>query len=174
MPISSRAGVQEQIWKPAIASFTDHWNSYPVRGLIPVCNDFGNKIPYSDYLAAFSQTRIPVKWPNAVPNLEARDDIWPTDRAPVIRRLKTGKTRSPSCAGVFLRPDPRVRLSLISVPRVDGSRWVGVWYRHHIFSSLPERNRQRPSGNSPRSARTGSASPVYGIPWHRVVTCSRC
>ena len=55
-----------------------------------MCNDFGNKIPYSDYLAAFSETRIPVKWPNAAPNLEPRDDIWPTDRAPVIRRLEDG------------------------------------------------------------------------------------
>jgi putative SOS response-associated peptidase YedK len=55
-----------------------------------VCNDFGNKILYSDYLAAFSQTRIPVKWPKAAPNLEPRDDIWPTDRAPVIRRLEDG------------------------------------------------------------------------------------
>ena len=53
-----------------------------------MCNDFGNNIPYSDYLAAFSHTRIPVKWPNAAPNLEPRDDIWPTDRAPVIRRLE--------------------------------------------------------------------------------------
>ena len=41
-----------------------------------MCNDFGNNIPYSDYLAAFSQSRIPVKWPNAAPNLEPRDDIW--------------------------------------------------------------------------------------------------
>ena len=56
-----------------------------------MCNDFGNNIPYSDYLAAFSQTRIPVKWPSAAPNLEPRDDIWPTDRAPVIRRLEDGK-----------------------------------------------------------------------------------
>ena len=56
----------------------------------PVCNDFGNNIPYSDYLAAFSQTRIPVKWPNAAPNLEPREDIWPTDRAPVIRRHEDG------------------------------------------------------------------------------------
>jgi hypothetical protein len=55
-----------------------------------MCNDFGNNIPYSDYLAAFSQTRIPVKWPNAAPNLEPRDDIWPTDGAPVIRRLRDG------------------------------------------------------------------------------------
>jgi hypothetical protein len=55
-----------------------------------MCNAFGNNIPYRDYLAAFSQTRIPVKWPAAAPNLEPRDDIWPTDRAPVIRRLGDG------------------------------------------------------------------------------------
>ena len=55
-----------------------------------MCNDFGNHIPYSDYLAAFSQTRIPVRWPKAAPNLEPREDIWPTDKAPVIRRLQDG------------------------------------------------------------------------------------
>jgi len=55
-----------------------------------MCNDFGNRIPSSDYLAAFSQTRIPVECPNAAPHLEPRDDIWPTDRAPVIRRLEDG------------------------------------------------------------------------------------
>ena len=30
-----------------------------------MCNDFANHIPYSDYLAAFSQTRIPVRWPTS-------------------------------------------------------------------------------------------------------------
>jgi putative SOS response-associated peptidase YedK len=55
-----------------------------------VCNDYGNYVDYDDYLAAFSQTRIPVKWPDAIPNLQPRDDIWPTDRAPVIRRLEDG------------------------------------------------------------------------------------
>ena len=55
-----------------------------------MCNDFGNHIPYSDYLAAFSQTRIPVRWPKAAPNLEPREDIWPTDKAPLVRRLEDG------------------------------------------------------------------------------------
>jgi hypothetical protein len=45
-----------------------------------MCNDFANHV---DYVAAFSQTRIPVKWPDAISNLQPRDDIWPTDRAPV-------------------------------------------------------------------------------------------
>jgi len=55
-----------------------------------MCNDFGNHIPYGDYLAAFSQPRIPVRWPKAAPNLEPREDIWPTDKAPVVRRLEDG------------------------------------------------------------------------------------
>ena len=56
-----------------------------------MCNDFGNSIPYSDYLAAFSQTRIAVQWPLAAPNLEPREDIWPTDRAPVVCRREDGR-----------------------------------------------------------------------------------
>jgi putative SOS response-associated peptidase YedK len=55
-----------------------------------VCNDFGNRIPYDDYLRAFSELRVPVRFPTAAPNLEPRDDIWPTDPAPVIRRRDDG------------------------------------------------------------------------------------
>jgi putative SOS response-associated peptidase YedK len=55
-----------------------------------LCNDYGLTEPYQSYLYAFSQTRIPVRWPDAIPNLQPRDDIWPTDRAPVIRHLEDG------------------------------------------------------------------------------------
>jgi putative SOS response-associated peptidase YedK len=55
-----------------------------------MCNDFGNRVPYDDYLRAFSQTRIPVRWPTAAPNLEPRDDIWPTDIAAVICQTDDG------------------------------------------------------------------------------------
>jgi len=55
-----------------------------------MCNDYGNHISYRNCRASFSQARIPIKWPNAAPNLEPRDDIWPTDKAPVIRRLEDG------------------------------------------------------------------------------------
>jgi hypothetical protein len=34
--------------------------------------------------------RIPVRFPQAAPNLQPRDDIWPTDTAPVIRHTKGG------------------------------------------------------------------------------------
>jgi putative SOS response-associated peptidase YedK len=53
-----------------------------------MCNDYGNDIPYSAYLEAFSETRIPVRFPVAAPNLQPREDIWPTDTAPVIRQAE--------------------------------------------------------------------------------------
>jgi putative SOS response-associated peptidase YedK len=55
-----------------------------------MCNDYGNDIPYSAYLEAFSETRIPVRFPVAPPNLQPREDIWPTDTAPVIRQAEDG------------------------------------------------------------------------------------
>ena len=55
-----------------------------------MCNDYGNHIPYTAYLEAFSELRIPVRFPDAAPNLESRDDIWPTDIAPVIRQTDSG------------------------------------------------------------------------------------
>jgi len=55
-----------------------------------MCNDFGNRIPYDAYLQAFRELRVPVRFPEAAPNIEPRDDIWPTDPAPAIRRLEDG------------------------------------------------------------------------------------
>lgn len=55
-----------------------------------MCNDFGNRVPYSAYMEEFSQLRIPVRFPEASPNLEPRDDIWPTETAPVIRQTDDG------------------------------------------------------------------------------------
>ena len=55
-----------------------------------MCNDFGNRVPYDEYLRAFSEIRVPLRWPTAAPNLEPRDDIWPTETAPVIRRREEG------------------------------------------------------------------------------------
>ena len=55
-----------------------------------MCNDFGNRVPYSPYVEEFSHLRIPVKFPEAAPNLVPRDDIWPTETAPIIRQTDDG------------------------------------------------------------------------------------
>ena len=88
-----------------------------------MCNDFGNHIPYSDYLAAFSQTRIPVRWPKAAPNLEPREDIWPTDKAPVIRRLEDGTNEFVQFCRV-LGAQPYMAANLRSLPAEEFYRWV--------------------------------------------------
>ena len=55
-----------------------------------MCNDYGNRIPYSAYLEAFSHLKIRLFARGGAPNLEPRDDIWPTDVAPIIRANKDG------------------------------------------------------------------------------------
>ncbi|MGE0257917.1 MAG: SOS response-associated peptidase [Alphaproteobacteria bacterium] len=55
-----------------------------------MCNDFGNHVPYDDYRLEFSRLRVPLRFPSGAPNLEPRDDIWPTDPAPIIRRMGDG------------------------------------------------------------------------------------
>jgi putative SOS response-associated peptidase YedK len=57
---------------------------------LTVCNDYGNRIAYSVYVEEFSRIRLPLMLPEAPPNLEPRDDIWPTETAPIIRRHGDG------------------------------------------------------------------------------------
>jgi hypothetical protein len=35
-----------------------------------MCNDFGNRVPYDEYLRAFSESRVPLRWPTAAPKLD--------------------------------------------------------------------------------------------------------
>jgi len=39
---------------------------------------------------SFSQIKAPVVFPTAAPNVEPREDIWPTDPAVVVRRRDEG------------------------------------------------------------------------------------
>ncbi|MDB5569499.1 MAG: hypothetical protein JWN93_682 [Hyphomicrobiales bacterium] len=55
-----------------------------------MCNDYGNHIPYSAYVEAFSELKVPFTAPRNLPNLEPREDIWATELAPVIRQAEGG------------------------------------------------------------------------------------
>jgi hypothetical protein len=72
-----------------------------------VCNDFGNNVPYSAYLKAFSQIRVPIVFPTAAPNLEPRDDIWPTEPTPVFSAEGAWGWSWVNCAGDSRRRGPR-------------------------------------------------------------------
>ena len=55
-----------------------------------MCNDYGNRVPYDAYVEAFSQIRLPLIARGAIPNLEPREDIWPTETAPIVRGCDDG------------------------------------------------------------------------------------
>jgi putative SOS response-associated peptidase YedK len=50
-----------------------------------MCNDYRNRISARRLAEAFSAIGIPLHFANGVPNLEPRDDIRITDRAPIVR-----------------------------------------------------------------------------------------
>jgi putative SOS response-associated peptidase YedK len=55
-----------------------------------MCNDYANHVAWHAYVEAFNEINLPVVLPKAAPNLEPRDDIWPTDVAAVVRRAEGG------------------------------------------------------------------------------------
>jgi putative SOS response-associated peptidase YedK len=99
----------------------DELNTLKLAEVSTICNDFGNHTPYSDYLSAYSQTRIPVRWPKAAPNLEPREDIWPTDKAPVIQRFEDGTNQFAELRWGF--PPARLKGAPIINFRSEGRRF---------------------------------------------------
>src|SRR5438067_5105210 len=55
-----------------------------------MCNEYGNRIPYSRYVEEFSHIKLPLNFATAAPNLEPRDSIRLTDTAPIIRAAEAG------------------------------------------------------------------------------------
>lgn len=50
-----------------------------------MCNLYSNKVAPDAVIAALEQLRIPLDFPEGVPNFEPRDEIRITDRAPILR-----------------------------------------------------------------------------------------
>ena len=88
-----------------------------------MCNDFGNNVPYSVYVEEFSHLRLPVTAPpdGAVPNLEPRDEIWPTDTAVVFRPMPGGVVLEQQPWG--LAPGRAGARAVINM-RAEGRRFV--------------------------------------------------
>ncbi|HEY1961595.1 MAG TPA: SOS response-associated peptidase [Rhizomicrobium sp.] len=55
-----------------------------------MCNDFGNRISYAQYVEGFSHLKLPLRFNPERPNLEPRDEIWPTESAPIVQMTGNG------------------------------------------------------------------------------------
>ena len=61
------------------------------KGFLPaVCNDFRLKAKLDYLIETFRETRIPLRFPQGLPNLQPREDIRITDRSPIIRMDEEG------------------------------------------------------------------------------------
>ena len=50
-----------------------------------MCNDYRSRVELGTIGQDFSDLRIPLRFPEGMPNLEPRDDIRITDRGPILR-----------------------------------------------------------------------------------------
>jgi putative SOS response-associated peptidase YedK len=55
-----------------------------------MCNLYSNKVAPDAIALAFEQMRIPLGFPEGLPNIEPREEIRITDRAPIVRAGKGG------------------------------------------------------------------------------------
>ena len=138
-----------------------------------MCNDYGNRVPYTAYLEAFSHLKIRLFAPGGAPNLEPRDDIWPTDVAPIIRVAENGAEL------VQLRwgfPPGRPKGPPVINMRSEKRRFpmADASCRLRIFTSLPGSAHRKTNGASLKMTRTGSVSLVCGGLWTVSRLLSRC
>ena len=136
-----------------------------------MCNDYGNRIPYSAYLEAFSHLKIRLFTPGGAPNLEPRDDIWPTDVAPIIRANKDGAELIQLRWGF---PPGRPKGPPVINMRSEKRRFPRGRCLCHTSMSLPGSDHRRTSGASPKSVRIGSVSLGFGGPWRVMLQPLRC
>jgi putative SOS response-associated peptidase YedK len=55
-----------------------------------MCNDYANRVAFAEYQVAMRDAGMPIVAPLGPPNLEPRDDIWPSESAPVFRAADGG------------------------------------------------------------------------------------
>jgi putative SOS response-associated peptidase YedK len=95
-----------------------------------MCNDYRNRKSARRLVEEFSEINIPLRFSNGIPNIEPRDDIKITDRAPIIlpdgdgARLEMMRWSWPSPWG-SLRPSQSLCLGRLCHKKV-ASGFVGT------------------------------------------------
>jgi putative SOS response-associated peptidase YedK len=85
-----------------------------------MCNDYGIDIPFRLFVEAFEAIGMPLDVSAGIPNLEPRDEIWPTERAPVIRLGGAGPRLDMLTWGL---PPSRPKAPVVINMRSEGRRF---------------------------------------------------
>jgi putative SOS response-associated peptidase YedK len=84
-----------------------------------MCNDYGNRISYRDYVDGFSHLKLPLRFDPPRPNFEPRDEIWPTETAPVVQMAEEGPLLTQLRWGLTARPGAKPAINM----RSEGKRF---------------------------------------------------
>src|SRR5690348_418500 len=84
-----------------------------------MCNDYGNRISYRDYVDGFSHLKLPLRFDPPRPNFEPRDEIWPTETAPVVQMTTAGPELSQLRWGLLAKPGAKPAINM----RSEGKRF---------------------------------------------------
>ena len=85
-----------------------------------MCNDYGIDIPFSLFVEAFETLGAPLDVSGGIPNLQPRDEIWPTERAPVILSGAAGPRLDMLTWGL---PPSRPKAPVVINMRSEGRRF---------------------------------------------------
>jgi putative SOS response-associated peptidase YedK len=85
-----------------------------------MCNDYGIDIPFRLFVEAFEELGMPLDVSGGIPNLEPRDEIWPTERSPVIRLGEAGPRMEMLTWGL---PPSRPKTPVVINMRSEGRRF---------------------------------------------------
>lgn len=85
-----------------------------------MCNDYGVDIPFRLFVEAFEAIGAPLDVSGGIPNLEPRDEIWPSERAPIIRAGEAGPRLEMLTWGL---PPSRPKAPLVINMRGEGRRF---------------------------------------------------
>src|SRR3954447_17252632 len=83
-----------------------------------MCNNYGNRVSYAQYVDGFSHFKLPVRFNPARPNFEPRDEIWPTEIAPVVQMTGNGPVLSQLRWGLAAKPGAKPVINM----RSEGKR----------------------------------------------------
>jgi putative SOS response-associated peptidase YedK len=84
-----------------------------------MCNDYGNRVSYRDYVDGFSHLKLPLRFDPPRPNLEPRDEIWPSENAPVVRMSEAGPELTQLRWGLLAKPGAKPAINM----RCEGKRF---------------------------------------------------
>ncbi len=85
-----------------------------------MCNDFGVDSPFRLFVEAFEELGMPLDVSAGIPNLEPRDEIWPTERAPVVLPASDGPRMEMLSWGL---PPSRPKAPVVINMRSEGRRF---------------------------------------------------